>query len=61
MPLSDWTSRKAWPPGSAIAVGLGLGVLLGTVLDNLGMWLALGVVFGSLGEGAIAKRKPPGE
>lgn len=55
--MSDrsWKSWRTWQSGTAIALGLSMGVLLGILLDNLGVWLALGVMFGALGEDAIRR------
>jgi len=32
--------------GFYIAVGLMIGVLIGVYLDNIGLWISLGLVFG---------------
>lgn len=55
------TERKTLPggvaPGAWIAIGIGLGVALGVALDDLGLWLSLGVVFGVVASAATRRRK----
>lgn len=41
-------SRWGWNSAAGLAIGLGAGVALGVALDNLGLWMSLGLVFGLL-------------
>lgn len=49
---------RSWKPGTALAIGLVLGAVLGLLLDRFGLWVSIGLMFGLIGEGAIqAARK----
>ena len=43
--------------GSGIGIGLIFGVAIGITTNNLGLWLALGVVFGSAWEARYARNE----
>tara|TARA_Y100001935_G_scaffold121525_1_gene100592 strand:- start:64156 stop:64323 length:168 start_codon:yes stop_codon:yes gene_type:complete len=46
--------------GSGIGLGLALGVAIGITTDNLGLWLALGILFGSAWERKRSKKEEDG-
>ena len=48
---------KRLPAGSYIVLGVLVGSVLGLLLDNFGMWLAVGVMAGSVVDGALLTRR----
>ena len=52
--MSDW---KTWPIGTAIVIGLLLGTVVGLLLDELGLWIAIGVILGAVLDGANQARR----
>lgn len=51
------SDKKIMNKGRGMALGLALGAAIGVATDNFGLWLALGVVFGSAFEARIASSK----
>lgn len=45
--MEDKNNEKVKTTGSGIAVGIGLGVAFGVALNNIGLWLAVGVALGA--------------
>ncbi len=54
-PFSSGKGGRKWV-GSGAGLGMLIGVVIGVLTDNVGLWLALGLVFGA-GGGSAASRK----
>lgn len=48
-----------YPRGSAIALGVILGTVIGVLMDNVISFIALGLMFGIIGESANKKDDKP--
>lgn len=47
--------------GRGMAIGLSIGAAIGVATDNFGLWLALGVVFGSAIEAKLRDKDSEAE
>jgi len=45
-----------YPRGSSIALGIVLGTVIGILMDNVATFIALGLMFGIIGESANKKK-----
>lgn len=50
----DW---RDWPLGTGIVAGLLVGLVIGVLADSLGVWIAVGITFGALLDGANQARR----
>ncbi len=59
--MSDPSSKKLPIDTTWLAICLPVGVAVGVATDNLGLWLALGIVFGLLGPAMFSKKEKKDE
>lgn len=58
MHIKYWCQKEELvKKGSGIGLGMIFGVAIGIATDNIGLWIALGIVFGSAYETRIAASK----
>jgi len=59
--MPDPSSKKLPIDTTWFTIGIAVGVAVGVATDNLGLWLALGIVFGLLGPAMFSKKEKKDE